>query len=80
MRKFFDESVVLLRDRGQKLAGPTWTPMLNERFSEDELKQFCLANTPAYAHPRSIGFVAELPLNGPGKIDRKVVSRLMCER
>ncbi len=49
-------------------------------ISEDELKQFCLANAPAYAHPRLIDFVAELPLNGPGKIDRKVVQRLMRER
>jgi acyl-CoA synthetase (AMP-forming)/AMP-acid ligase II len=49
-------------------------------ISEDELKQFCLANAPAYAHPRRIDFVVELPLNGPGKIDRKVVQRLMRER
>jgi long-chain acyl-CoA synthetase len=47
---------------------------------EEELKQFCLANGPAYAHPRRIDFVAELPLNGPGKIDRKVVQRMMRER
>jgi acyl-coenzyme A synthetase/AMP-(fatty) acid ligase len=44
------------------------------------LRSRCLANAPAYAHPRSIDFVAELPLNGPGKIDRKVVQRLMRER
>ena len=49
-------------------------------ISEDGLKQFCLANAPAYAHPRRIEFVAELPLNGPGKIDRKVVQRLMRAR
>ncbi len=48
--------------------------------SEDELKQFCLANAPAYAHPRRIDFVEELPLNGPGKIDRKVVQGMMRER
>jgi long-chain acyl-CoA synthetase len=47
---------------------------------EEELKQFCLANGPAYAHPRRIDFVAELPLNGPGKIDRKIVQRMMRER
>jgi acyl-CoA synthetase (AMP-forming)/AMP-acid ligase II len=47
---------------------------------EEELKQFCLANGPAYAHPRRVDFVAELPLNGPGKIDRKVVQRMMRER
>ena len=49
-------------------------------IGEEELKQFCLANGPAYAHPRRIDFVDELPLNGPGKIDRKVVQRMMRER
>ncbi len=48
--------------------------------TEEELKQFCLSVGPAYAHPRRIVFVEELPLNGPGKIDRKVVQRLMRER
>jgi long-chain acyl-CoA synthetase len=49
-------------------------------LSEEELKQFCLLNGPAYAHPRRIDFVDALPLNGPGKIDRKVVQRMMRER
>ena len=49
-------------------------------IGEEELKQFCLLNGPAYAHPRKIDFVGELPLNGPGKIDRKVVQRMMRER
>jgi acyl-CoA synthetase (AMP-forming)/AMP-acid ligase II len=44
---------------------------------EEELKRFCLANAPAYAHPRRIAFVGELPLNGPGKIDRKAVQRVL---
>jgi acyl-CoA synthetase (AMP-forming)/AMP-acid ligase II len=48
--------------------------------TEEELRQFSLANAPAYAHPRRIDFVSELPLNGPGKIDRKVVSDLMRAR
>ncbi len=45
--------------------------------TEIELKQFCLANAPAYAHPRRIEFVDELPLNGPGKIDRRVVQEIL---
>jgi acyl-CoA synthetase (AMP-forming)/AMP-acid ligase II len=49
-------------------------------ITEEDLKQFCLSNGPAYAHPRRIVFVDELPLNGPGKIDRKVVQQLMRER
>jgi acyl-CoA synthetase (AMP-forming)/AMP-acid ligase II len=47
--------------------------------SEDELKRFCLANGPAYAHPRRVVFVEQLPLNGPGKIDRKLVAKQMRE-
>lgn len=49
-------------------------------ITEDELKHFTLSAGPAYAHPRHIVFVEQLPLNGPGKIDRKVVQRLMQER
>jgi acyl-CoA synthetase (AMP-forming)/AMP-acid ligase II len=48
--------------------------------SEDELKQFSLVNAPAYAHPRRITFVDELPLNGPGKIDRKLVQQILRSR
>jgi acyl-CoA synthetase (AMP-forming)/AMP-acid ligase II len=39
--------------------------------SADEIKQHALANAPAYQHPRMVIFVDELPLAGPGKIDRK---------
>jgi len=38
MDKFADEAVATLKDRGQKVAAPTWTPVIDERFSEDELK------------------------------------------
>ena len=39
--------------------------------SEEEIKQHALANAPAFQHPRMVIFVDELPLAGPGKIDRK---------
>ncbi len=42
-------------------------------LTEADLKAFCLANGPAYAHPRRIHFVDAIPLNGPGKIDRRAV-------
>ncbi len=42
-------------------------------MTENELKDFCIANGPAYAHPRRVHFVAAMPLNGPGKIDRRLV-------
>jgi len=39
VRKFVDETVPLMRERGLKLSAAAWTPMIDERFSEDELKQ-----------------------------------------
>jgi uncharacterized protein len=39
IRKFADEVGPQLRERGIKLATPTWAPMLDEGFSEDELRQ-----------------------------------------
>lgn len=39
VRKYLDESVPLLRDRAIKLAPATVGPTLEEKFSEDELRQ-----------------------------------------
>ena len=36
----------------------------------DEIKQYALANGPAYAHPRHVWFVEEIPLASTAKIDR----------
>jgi acyl-CoA synthetase (AMP-forming)/AMP-acid ligase II len=41
--------------------------------SEDALRRFALDNGPAYAHPRAVWFVAELPLAGTNKIDRRTL-------
>ena len=38
---------------------------------EAALKRHALANAPAYQHPRMVRFMTELPLAGPGKVDRK---------
>ena len=40
--------------------------------SEDAIKQFALANAPAYAHPRFVWFIDELPLASTNKIDRNL--------
>ena len=40
---------------------------------EDALRRFALDNGPAYAHPRAVWFVDELPLAGTNKIDRKTL-------
>jgi long-chain acyl-CoA synthetase len=45
------------------------------RVSEAALRTHCLERGPAYAHPRLIAIVPQLPLNGAGKIDRAAVKR-----
>ena len=45
------------------------------RVTDAELKRHCLARGPAYAHPRFVAIVPQLPLNGAGKIDRAAVRR-----
>jgi acyl-CoA synthetase (AMP-forming)/AMP-acid ligase II len=43
--------------------------------TEDEVKQFALANAPAYAHPRFVWFVDALPLASTNKLDRTALYR-----
>ena len=50
------------------------------RPSEDEIKRFALANAPAYAHPRFVWFVDELPLASTNKVDRALLHGLAQER
>jgi acyl-coenzyme A synthetase/AMP-(fatty) acid ligase len=39
--------------------------------SENDIRQFALANGPAYQYPRRIFFLEQLPLAGTNKIDRE---------
>lgn len=48
-------------------------PRPGRKPSEDTLRRFALDNGPAYAHPRAVWFVDELPLAGTNKIDRKTL-------
>jgi long-chain acyl-CoA synthetase len=47
---------------------------------EDEIKRFALENAPAYAHPRFVWFIDELPLASTNKVDRGALHRLAQER
>lgn len=45
-------------------------------LSEEDVKAHALENAPPYQYPRKVIFMASLPMNGVGKIDRKdLVSR-----
>ena len=50
------------------------------RPSEDEIKQFALANAPAYQHPRSVWLVDDLPLASTNKLDRAALKARAAER
>ena len=47
---------------------------------EEAIKQFALANAPAYAHPRFVWFIDELPLASTNKVDRSTLQRMAQAR
>jgi long-chain acyl-CoA synthetase len=49
-------------------------------LSEDDVKQFALAHAPAYAHPRFVWFVDELPLASTNKLDRAALQKMARKR
>ena len=49
------------------------------KVTEEDLKQFALANGPAYQHPRRVFFLKELPLAGTNKIDRDKLRQWVAE-
>ena len=48
-------------------------------LDEQAVKQYALANAPAYQHPRRVFFVEEMPLAGTNKIDKRVLARQIPE-
>ncbi|HVA36667.1 MAG TPA: class I adenylate-forming enzyme family protein [Candidatus Dormibacteraeota bacterium] len=46
------------------------------REDEQVLKAFALEHGPAFAHPRRVFFLEQIPLSGPGKVDRKKLCEL----
>ena len=51
----------------------------NASVDEDLIKEHALANGPAYQHPRRVLIMNELPIAGPGKIDRKKLTEKAIE-
>jgi long-chain acyl-CoA synthetase len=47
--------------------------------TEEDLKQFALANGPAYQHPRRVFFLPQLPLAGTNKIDQKQLRQWVAD-
>ena len=43
-------------------------------LTEEQVKAHTLEHGPAYAHPRHVRFIAEIPLAGTNKPDRKALT------
>ena len=48
--------------------------------TEEAIKQYALENAPAYAHPRFVWFVDDLPLATTNKVDRAALRKLAQQR
>lgn len=59
--------------RGQKPVAFI-VPAPGATLSEQDVKDYALANAPAYQHPRRVAFVGSLPLASTNKIDRKALA------
>ncbi len=55
-------------------------PKPGQQPAEGEIKQFALANAPAYQHPRSVWLVDDLPLASTNKLDRAALKAQAAER
>jgi long-chain acyl-CoA synthetase len=49
------------------------------QLTEEEVKGHALENGPAYAHPRKVFFMEQIPLAGTNKIDRKKLLELAAQ-
>jgi acyl-CoA synthetase (AMP-forming)/AMP-acid ligase II len=58
--------------RGQKPVAFI-VPTPGAQLTAQSVKEYALANGPAYQHPRQVEFVTELPLAGTNKIDRQAL-------
>jgi hypothetical protein len=69
-RKFSDEATALVRDRANKLAPTTIGPILEDKFTEDELKQIVtMLESPVLAKFQAVGV----------DIQRSLVEKVVAE-
>jgi acyl-CoA synthetase (AMP-forming)/AMP-acid ligase II len=48
-------------------------------ITDHAVKQFALANGPAYAHPRAVVFLDALPIGGTHKVDREILKPIAAD-
>ncbi len=73
------EAVVVAVPHATKNEAPVAFVIAHRPVTEGDLKAFALAEGPAYAHPRRVFFVDELPLASTNKIDRTALTARAVE-
>jgi hypothetical protein len=70
VRKFADETTALVRDRAMKIAPTTAGPLLEEKFTEEELKQLvAMLESPLLARFQTVG----------GEVQRALVEKVVAD-
>ncbi len=72
MHPEIQEAAVVATSHARKGEAPVAyvLPADDAELTEAEVRQFALERVPAYAHPRRVEFVDELPRSGSGKVQR----------
>ena len=68
-------TAICVEDTGSPNQLAMITVIAGSTFDEAAAKAWCLENGPAYAHPRRVAVLDDLPLNGAAKIDRLIVQK-----
>ena len=55
-------------------------PRKKTQVSEEEIKQFALANGPPYMHPRRVFFIKNLPLTGTNKVNHELLRKWVAKK
>ena len=77
--KGIDPDMIILQDVPDELKGHKPVAFVvrarGAGLDEQAVKDYALANAPAYQHPRRVFFVDEMPLAGTNKIDKRVLAK-----
>jgi long-chain acyl-CoA synthetase len=65
--------------KGQKPVAFVVRAAAHAALDEQAVKDFALANAPAYQHPRRVFFIDEMPLAGTNKIDKRRLAGLLTD-
>ena len=73
----FSSVIGLPDDKMGEVLGAFIVMRPGSNLTEKEVKKYCRENTASYKTPKVVKFLDELPLVGPGKVDKKALKALV---